>query len=139
MIQGVTAASRCAAYAGIPLTHRDHAQACVFVTGQEKDGKLNLNWDTLVQPRQTVVFYMGLTSLAAIAQGLLDHGAAPSTPAAVIENGTRAGQRVVTGTLQTMVEKTAQAEIKSPALIIVGSVVTLRDKLSWFANQPEED
>ena len=139
VIPGVTAASGCAAYAGIPLTHRDQAQACIFVTGHEKDGKLNLNWDTLVQPRQTVVFYMGLTSLAAIAQGLLDHGAAPSTPAAVIENGTRAGQRVVTGTLQTMVGKTAQAGIKSPALIIVGSVVTLRGKLSWFANQPEED
>jgi len=139
VIPGVTAASGCAAYAGIPLTHRDHAQACIFVTGHEKDGKLNLNWDTLVNPRQTVVFYMGLTSLASITRGLLDHGADPSTPAAVIENGTRAGQRVVAGTLHTLVDRTEQAEIKSPALIIVGSVVTLRDKLSWFANQAEED
>jgi uroporphyrin-III C-methyltransferase/precorrin-2 dehydrogenase/sirohydrochlorin ferrochelatase len=133
VVPGVTAANGCAAYAGIPLTHRDHAQACVFVTGHEKDGELNLNWDSLIQPRQTVVLYMGLTSLGAITSGFLNHGADPDTPAAVIENGTRVGQRVITGTLETLLEKTAEAEIKSPALIIVGSVVTLRDKLSWFA------
>lgn len=139
VVPGVTAANGCAAYAGIPLTHRDHAQACVFVTGHEKDGELNLNWESLIQPRQTVVLYMGLSSLDAIARGFLSHGADPATPAAVIENGTRAGQRVITGTLETLQEKTAQAGIKSPALIIVGSVVSLRDKLSWFANRPEDE
>jgi uroporphyrin-III C-methyltransferase/precorrin-2 dehydrogenase/sirohydrochlorin ferrochelatase len=139
VVPGVTAANGCAAYAGIPLTHRDHAQACVFVTGHEKDGRLNLNWQTLIQPRQTVVLYMGLTSLDAITNGFLSHGAEPTTPAAVIENGTRAGQRVISGTLENLLEKTAQAGVKSPALIIVGSVVGLRDKLSWFANKPKDE
>jgi len=135
VIPGVTAASGCASYAGIPLTHRDHAQSCVFVTGHGKDGQLKLNWKSLIQPRQTVVLYMGLSSIAAITGGFIGHGADPATPAAIIENGTRAGQRVVVGTLENLTEKTAQAEIKSPALIIIGSVVTLRDKLSWFAGK----
>jgi uroporphyrin-III C-methyltransferase/precorrin-2 dehydrogenase/sirohydrochlorin ferrochelatase len=134
VIPGVTAAVGCASYAGIPLTHRDHAQGCVFVTGHEKDGKLNLNWKSLIQPRQTVVVYMGLSSIGAITGGFLDNGADPATPAAIIENGTRAGQRVITGTLESLAGKTADADIKSPALIIVGSVVTLREKLSWFAH-----
>lgn len=136
VIPGVTAANGCASYAGIPLTHRDHAQSCVFVTGHEKDGELNLNWKGLVQPRQTVVLYMGLSSIGAITSGFISHGADPATPAAIIENGTRAGQRVITGTLDSLTDKTAEAGIKSPALIIIGSVVTLRDKLSWFANNP---
>ncbi len=136
VIPGVTAANGCAAYAGIPLTHRDHAQACVFVTGHEKDGELKLNWESLIQPRQTVVLYMGLTSLGAITSGFIENGADPATPAAVIENGTRAGQRVITGTLESLLGKTTAAEVKSPALIIVGSVVTLRDKLSWFSSKP---
>ena len=136
VIPGVTAAVGCASYAGIPLTHRDHAQGCMFVTGHEKDGKLNLNWKSLIQPRQTVVVYMGLSSIGAITGGFIANGADPATPAAIIENGTRAGQRVITGTLESLSEQTKEAGIKSPALIIVGSVVTLRDKLSWFANKP---
>lgn len=139
VVPGISAANGCAAYAGIPLTHRDHAQSCVFVTGHEKDGRLNLNWESLIQPRQTVVLYMGLTSLDAITDGFLGHGADPSTPAAVIENGTRAGQRVITGTLQSLPGKVQQAGIRSPALIIVGSVVELREKLSWFANKPKDE
>ena len=135
VIPGVTAASGCATYAGIPLTHRDHAQSCVFVTGHQKDGQLDLKWESLIQPGQTVVLYMGLTSLGAISSGFIDHGADPAMPVAVIENGTRAGQRVITGTLSTILDKTTEAEVKSPALIIVGSVVKLRDKLSWFANK----
>ena len=138
VIPGVTAANGCAAYAGIPLTHRDHAQGCIIVTGHEKDGALNLNWDSLVQPRQTVVIYMGLTSLGTITQGFLDHGANPATPAAVIENGTRADQRVITGTLASLADKSTVAGIKSPALIIVGSVVTLQNKLSWFSDTGTE-
>lgn len=132
VIPGITAASGCATYAGIPLTHRDHAQGYVVVTGHEKDGKLDLHWECLIQPRQTVVIYMGLTSLATITEGFLSHGADPETPAAVIENGTRVGQRVITGTLQTLLNKATAAKIESPALIIIGSVVTLRDKLAWF-------
>ncbi len=137
VVPGVTAANGCAAYAGIPLTHRDHAQACVFVTGHEKDGELKLNWKSLIQPRQTVVLYMGLSSLGAITQGFLRNGADPATPAAVIENGTRHGQRVITGTLESLLDKASMAKVKSPALIIVGSVVSLRDKLSWFDNRPQ--
>ncbi len=139
VIPGVTAANGCAAYAGIPLTHRDHAQGCIIVTGHEKDGELNLNWDSLIQPRQTVVIYMGLTSLGAISGGLIEHGADPATPAAVIENGTRASQRVVKGTLEDLADKAAAAGIKSPALIIVGSVVTLQDKLSWYSDFEKEN
>ena len=134
VIPGVTAANGCSSYAGIPLTHRDHAQSYVVVTGHEKDGELNLNWNSLIQPRQTVVIYMGLTSLGTITEGFLSHGADPATPAAVIENGTREGQRVITGTLASLPDKSTAADIKSPALIIIGSVVTLQDKLSWFAD-----
>ena len=138
VIPGVTAATGCAAYAGIPLTHRDHAQGCIFVTGHEKDGELDLNWNSLIQPHQTVVVYMGLSSLEPITEGFLKHGADPETPAAVIENGTREGQRVISGTLASLPGRTAAAKIESPALIIVGSVVTLRDKLSWFAESKQE-
>jgi uroporphyrin-III C-methyltransferase/precorrin-2 dehydrogenase/sirohydrochlorin ferrochelatase len=138
VIPGVTAAAGCAAYAGIPLTHRDHAQACIFVTGHDKDGSPDLNWKALIQPQQTVVVYMGLSSLGQITEGFVAHGADPATPAAVVENGTREGQRVITGTLASLAGKTLQAGIKSPALIIVGSVVTLRNKLSWFAETQQE-
>jgi len=138
VIPGVTAANGCAAYAGIPLTHRDHAQGYTVVTGHEKDGELNLNWDSLIQPRQTVVVYMGLTSLGTIIDGFVSNGADSATPAAVIENGTRKGQRVIVGTLDSLQEKCAAADIKSPALIIIGSVVTLRDKLTWFADSSVE-
>ena len=132
VIPGVTAANGCASYAGIPLTHRDHAQGYIVVTGHEKDGELGLDWESLIQPRRTVVIYMGLTSLGTITEGFLSHGADPETPAAVIENGTQSGQRVITGTLRSLLGKSNEAEIKSPALIIIGSVVTLRDKLAWF-------
>jgi uroporphyrin-III C-methyltransferase/precorrin-2 dehydrogenase/sirohydrochlorin ferrochelatase len=133
VVPGITSASGCAAYAGIPLTHRDHAQACVFVTGHSKHGRLDLNWNALIQPRQTVVVYMGLSSLADITREFIAHGAEPATPAAVIDSGTRRGQRVATGTLETLADEAAGAEIRGPALIIIGSVVTLHDKLSWFA------
>jgi uroporphyrin-III C-methyltransferase/precorrin-2 dehydrogenase/sirohydrochlorin ferrochelatase len=133
VVPGVTAAAGCASYAGIPLTHRDHAQSCIFVTGHQKDGQLNLNWQALIQPHQTVVIYMGLMALQSITDGFIEHGAAADTPAAIIENGTKAGQRVVTGSLQTLAGAATEAGIQSPALIIVGSVVSLRKKLSWFA------
>jgi len=139
VIPGVTAANGCSTYAGIPLTHRDHAQGYTVVTGHEKDGELNLNWNSLIQPRQTVVIYMGLTSLETITRGFIDNGADPATPAAIIENGTRREQRVVTGTLESLAGKSLASEIKSPALIIIGSVVTLQDKLSWFSETGPEN
>ena len=135
VVPGITAANGCAAYAGIPLTHRDHAQACIFVTGHGKDGVLELNWSALIQPNQTAAIYMGLSALADIAQGFIEHGAAPETPAAVVENGTRRQQRVVAATLETLAEAAEAAELQGPALIIVGSVVTLRKQLSWFEGE----
>ena len=135
VVPGVTAAAGCASYAGIPLTHRDHAQSCVFVTGHQKDGTLNLNWPALVQPGQTVVIYMGLMAIQAITDGFIENGAEPQMHAAIIENGTKTGQRVITGTLATLADEALKAGVKSPALIIIGSVVSLRSKLSWFSRQ----
>lgn len=132
VIPGITAASGCASYAGIPLTHRDYSQSCTFVTGHTQDGKMNLNWDNLVQPHQTVVFYMGLTGLAIISQELITHGLPAETPAALIEQGTTANQRVHIGTIETLPELMAEKKIHPPTLIIVGYVVQLHSKLAWF-------
>ncbi len=136
VVPGITAASGCSAYAGIPLTHRDHAQACVFVTGHTKDGQLDLDWQTLLQPRQTVAVYMGLAHLAELTRAFIEKGASPSLPVALIDNGTRPNQQVVTGTLDTLAEKVANAGVKGPAILIIGSVVRLREKLDWYV--PEE-
>ncbi len=137
VVPGITAASGCAAYAGIPLTHRDHAQACVFVTGHGKDGELDLNWDLLLQPRQTVVVYMGLLCLGQLARDYVARGGDPDMPAAVIEKGTRPDQRVVVGTMATLEARAAQESIGPPALIVIGSVVTLRRDLAWRTAGPE--
>jgi uroporphyrin-III C-methyltransferase/precorrin-2 dehydrogenase/sirohydrochlorin ferrochelatase len=129
VVPGITAATGCAAYAGIPLTHRDHAQACVFVTGHAKTGKLSLDWNVLIQPRQTVAIFMGLGHLAELMEEFVAHGADPKMPAAIIDNGTRPNQRVVTGTIESLAEQAAKARLHGPAIIIIGTVVTLRDKL----------
>ena len=129
---GITAALGVAAYAGIPLTHRDHAQACLFVTGHLKDGTMDLDWTALARPRQTIVVYMGLTALPALCERLIEHGLPRTTPVAVVQQGTSRDQRVVTGTLATLPGRAARARLKPPTLIIVGSVVTLRDRLAWF-------
>ena len=132
IIPGITAASGCAAYAGIPLTHRDHAQSCVFVTGHLKNDNNDINWASLVQPQQTLVIYMGLTELDTICQKLIVHGMDTTMPAALIQQGTTQQQKVLTGTLTTLPEIIRSTEIHAPTLIIVGQVVTLRDKLAWF-------
>src|SRR5580658_3425126 len=111
---GVTAAIGASAYAGIPLTHRDHAQACVFVTGHGKDGKIDLDWTALLQPRQTVAIYMGLRNLEALAQEFVAHGASADLPAAIIDSATRANQRVIVGTLGTLAAKARAAELSGP-------------------------
>ena len=134
VVPGITAATGCAAYAGIPLTHRDHAQACVFVTGHAKTGKLSLDWKALIQPRQTVAIFMGLGHLAELMEEFVAHGADRHMPVAVIDNGTRPNQRVVTGTIETIAALTAKARLHGPAITIVGTVVTLRGKL--VAPQP---
>jgi uroporphyrin-III C-methyltransferase / precorrin-2 dehydrogenase / sirohydrochlorin ferrochelatase len=133
VVPGVTAAAGCAAYAGIPLTHRDHAQSLVFVTGHTKDEAGDtVAWDHLAQPAQTVVFYMGLGHLERIISRLRAHGAPESRAAAIVEQGTRAEQRVVTGTLADLAQKARSADIQSPALLIVGEVTRLHATLQWF-------
>ena len=132
MVPGITAAAACAAYAGIPLTHRDHAQTVVFATGHLKDGTVNLDWPALARPAQTVVFYMGVGGCAEICRQMIAHGLPPEHPAAAIENGTRAAQRVVVGDLATLAQRVAAEHIASPALIIVGSVVQLQRQLAWY-------
>lgn len=135
---GITAAAGCAAYAGIPLTHRDHAQVCMFVTGHGKDGPLDLDWSALLLPHQTVAIYMGLGHIEELTQQFITRGADPDLPAAVIDNGTRINQRVVTGTLQTLAAKVRAAGLRGPSIIIVGTVVTLRDKLNWYSPAPRD-
>jgi len=132
VVPGITSASGCAAYAGIPLTHRDFAQSVRFVTGHLKDDSCDLPWQELVHAHQTLVIYMGLISLPLICDGLIENGMSPDMPIALVEKGTLPEQRVVTGTLATISKLAKEAEVKPPALIIVGEVVTLRDKFDWY-------
>jgi uroporphyrin-III C-methyltransferase/precorrin-2 dehydrogenase/sirohydrochlorin ferrochelatase len=132
VVPGITAASGAASYAGIPLTHRDHAKSVVFATGHLQDNSINLNWQGLAQPDQTIVFYMGLTGLPIICEQLVKHGLAATTPIAMVQSATTPQQKVVTGTLEDIQQKAEAAEIRPPALIIVGSVVSLHEKLNWF-------
>ncbi len=132
VVPGITAASGVASYAGIPLTHRDHAQSCIFVTGHLKDGSMDLDWDALTRPRQTIVVYMGLHGLATLCTELVAHGLPDNTPAAIVQQGTTQNQRVITGNLATLAAKAQAEQLHAPTLIIVGGVVTLRNKLAWF-------
>ncbi|MEA3141225.1 MAG: uroporphyrin-III C-methyltransferase / precorrin-2 dehydrogenase / sirohydrochlorin ferrochelatase [Gammaproteobacteria bacterium] len=132
VIPGITAASGCAAYAGIPLTHRNHAHSVTFVTGHaDKDGR-EPDWRALAQPGMTAVFYMGLARLEHIAARLTEHGAPAGLPAAIIAQGTLPDQRVITGTLSTLPGLVAHSSVQSPALLVVGEVVSLHDSLAWF-------
>ncbi|MDP3815286.1 siroheme synthase CysG [Pseudomonas sp.] len=132
VVPGITAASGCAAYAGIPLTHRDYAQSVRFVTGHLKDGSCDLPWAELAAPSQTLVFYMGLVGLPLICQQLIAHGRAAETPAALIQQGTTQKQRVFTGTLADLPQLVGEHQVHAPTLVIVGEVVKLREKLAWF-------
>ncbi len=132
VVPGITAASGCASYAGIPLTHRDHAQSCTFVTGHLKDNSINLNWTQLAAPNQTIVIYMGLVGLEKICEALIAHGSPKDLPIALVQQGTTINQRVITGTLETLPSLVIDKDIKPPTLIIIGTVVTLHDKLAWF-------
>jgi len=132
VVPGITAAAGVASYAGIPLTHRDHAQSCLFVTGHLKDGTMNLDWDALARPNQTVVVYMGLHGLATLCGELVRHGMPATTPVAIVQQGTTQNQRVITGTLATLPAIAEREKPRAPTLTIVGGVVTLHDKLSWF-------
>jgi len=132
VVPAITAASGCAAYSGIPLTHRDFAQSVTFVTGHLKDGSINLNWSQLAQPNQTVVFYMGLVGLPVIVKKLIEHGVSPDMPIALIQQGTTEKQRVFTATLDTIQAIVDREQPQPPTLIIVGEVVQLQEKLSWY-------
>lgn len=134
VIPGITAAGGCAAFAGIPLTHRDHAHRCQFVTAHRRNGSTGLDWDALAAPRQTVVIYMGLNPLREICAGLIEAGAPAERPAAIVEHGTWPGQRVVTGTLGDLPRRTADLTLQSPSLLIVGDVVSERRNIAAFLN-----
>lgn len=135
VVPGITAASGCAAYGGIPLTHRDHAQSVTFVTGHLKSGDLDLDWASLARPAQTVVFYMGLHTLALLTARLQEHGAPGSRPAALVERGASPEQRVIVGTLAELPALAERFGVKPPALVILGEVVALHAQLSWYQPQ----
>jgi len=132
VVPGITAASGCASYAGIPLTHRDYAQSCVFVTGHLKDGSVDLDWEQLARPAQTIVFYMGLHSIPVLSRELVAHGLPKTTPVALVQQGTTRNQKVYIETLASMQDLAEREQLKPPTIIIVGEVVSLQDKLSWF-------
>jgi uroporphyrin-III C-methyltransferase/precorrin-2 dehydrogenase/sirohydrochlorin ferrochelatase len=132
VVPGITAAAGCASYAGIPLTHRDYSQSVVFVTGQLKDGSIDLNWSALAQPRQTIVCYMGLLGIDILCRQLVAHGLPATTPAALIQQGTTPEQRVLTGNLGTLPDIVRASDVRPPTLIIVGGVVKLHERLQWF-------
>ena len=143
VIPGVTAASGVSSYAGIPLTHRDYAQTCLFVTGHLKNGTADLDWPSLVRPNQTVVIYMGLNGLPEISRRMIEHGAPANLPVAVVQDGSTRTQAVVIGTLHDIAELVKAKKLQSPSLTIIGNVVKLHSELAWFkpelAVPPEND
>jgi len=136
VVPGITAASGCATYSGIPLTHRDYAQSVVFVTGHLQDGSVNLNWKALAHPDQTTVFYMGLHGVGIVADELIRHGLPQTTPVALIQQGTTQNQRVLICDLRSLEDTVKTEQIKPPTIIIVGEVVKLHETLQWFKPLP---
>lgn len=132
VVPGITAAAGCSCYAGIPLTHRDYAQSVRFVTGHLKDDSSDLDWSQFRNTSETIVFYMGLSGLAAITEGLIGCGRPTDTPVALVQQGTTVNQKVYTGTLASICDVVNQNGVKAPTLIIVGDVVKLHDQLKWF-------
>jgi uroporphyrin-III C-methyltransferase/precorrin-2 dehydrogenase/sirohydrochlorin ferrochelatase len=132
VVPGITAANGVSSYAGIPLTHRDYAQACLFITGHHKDGSIDMDWVAMSRPNQTVVIYMGLVGLKEICEKLIAHGVSASMPVAVVQQGTTQKQKVVAATLADLAEKVLEADMKPPCLTIIGEVVKLRETLNWF-------
>jgi len=135
VVPGITAAIGACAYASIPLTHRDCAQACTFVTGQLQDGSIDLDWPALARPRQTVVVYMGLHGLPLLCAKLIEHGRPPQTPAAIVQEATRPNQRVVVGTLASLPADAARAGLRAPTVIVIGEVVAVRQELERFTKE----
>lgn len=137
VVPGITAAAGCAAYAGIPLTHRDYAQSVQFVTGHCRPDGSEPDWQSMSKANQTLVIYMGLMKAGHIQQQLLAAGRSSSTPVAIIENGTRPQQRIVSGTLAQLADLAEQQHISSPALLVIGEVVSLQQDLHWFGQRPQ--
>ncbi len=135
VVPGITAASACSTYGGIPLTHRNYAQSVKFVTGQLKNRTTDLNFKEMITPNQTIVFYMGLHTLDLLVEGLLEHGKPADTLIAIVSQGTSEQQRVITGRLDNILELQQQAQLEAPAIIIVGEVVALQSQLSWFGKE----
>jgi len=133
VVPGITSASGCSTYSGIPLTHRDYAQSCIFVTGHLKKGKLELNWEKLIQENQTIVFYMGLVSIDIICEQLIQHGLSELTPCALIQQGTTNTQKEYISILKDMPRVVKTKKPKAPTIFIIGGVVALRDKLKWYS------
>ena len=133
VVPGITSASGCSTYSGIPLTHRDYAQSCIFVTGHLKKGKLELDWEKLIQENQTIVFYMGLVSIDIICEQLIAHGLSELTPCALIQQGTTNTQKEFISILKDMPTVVKTKKPKAPTIFIIGGVVALRDKLKWYS------
>ena len=136
VVPGITAATACAAYAGVPLTHRDHAQSVRFLTAHCRDSLEALDWGSLAAPRQTLAIYMGVAQLEALRAQLLAAGKPASTPVVVIENGTRGEQRVIVAALRDLDGLAQRHALQSPALLIVGEVAALAERLNWFGSEP---
>lgn len=136
VVPGITAATGCGAYAGIPLTHREHADSCLFVTGHRSGGRLDLDWPVLARRRQTVVVHSGLESAAAIAREMIAHGAEPQRPAAILANGTREDQRVLVTTLEGLPDAAGTVSSRDVGVIVIGEVVRLAPALAWFGRPP---
>ncbi len=136
VVPGITAATGCAAYAGIPLTHRDCAHSVLFVAGHRAEGGEPMDWEAMVRPGQTLVVYMGLQGLEALCRGLVAHGMRPDMPAALVERGTTRDQRVIVATVATLPEAVAREPVRAPTLLIVGEVVRLRGRLAWYREEP---
>jgi len=134
VIPGITSASGCSTYAGIPLTHRDHSQTVMFITAHCKDSKDCLDWKSIAKHQQTLAVYMGLMRNEILRDKLIEYGRLPSTPVALIENGTRENQRVVIGTLQDLPTMVEEHQVVSPALMVIGEVVSLANELAWFSH-----
>ena len=132
VVPGITAATGVSAYAGIPLTHRDYSQSCTFITGHEKNGELNINWNNLTNENQTIVIYMGLNALPIITQNLIDSGMRKDMPIALVQEGTTENQKVVVSSISRVNAKILKTDIQSPVIIIIGEVVKLRKTIKWF-------
>ncbi len=138
VVPGVTAAAGCASYAGIPLTHRDYAQTVRFVTGHLKNGVVELNGIEYLNENETLVIYMGLVGLSQITAHLIQAGRKPTTPVALVQQGTTQNQQVIVGDLATIATDVMRHKVQAPTLIIIGGVVNLRNKLNWFVPQSED-